>query len=392
MRQENKLTLKGRVTIFIKKRKPAKLLVLLLVSAALLAALIVLGQTSDVKTAAAPKELTNDVLFRMTVAGDITLDDSIRHQAAELGYTRLFKGVSKYWRDSDCVIANVSGPVLQYDVKNYTSRKGNLEEAAYVRPAALRGILEAGITLPSFANEDVFNYGITGINSTIRMLESYGAEYLGIAPDRTVDYFESFAYPHVTEGGLEVNRYVSVLSVNDIVQEDSTVLTDRAGVVNSTMASLYETVYELSRTSEYVVVYVHFGQLNSASVSEEQSRLARSLIDAGADLVIGTHSHMVQPVERYNDGLIVYGLGELLSTEDYSLALDGVLLDLVVENDGDATVYLTPTHIREGHPEVAEKRFYTDRIYHTLTALLDEEDYQITQNGLISFSLRAGGN
>ena len=383
MKKLRKFSMKDRLTIHIKKTKPAPLWVLLLLSVVLLAGLLVMGMTGGkVSKTEAPEALTSaDVEFRMTVAGDITVDEYVRTLAGRMGYRKLFNGVSTYWGDADVVMANLSGPVLRFEKDNYTSRNNAMAESTYLRPAALRGLAEAGITLPSFANEEVFNYGITGIRSTIGLLDEYGMEYLGIIADSEQPYFKTFTF------NGEEGPSVSVLSINDIVQKHSTATIDRPGVINSTMPSIFETVYALSESSDQVVVYVHFGDVFSSKVTDEQRELAQRLIDAGADLVVGTNSHMVQPIERYGNGLIVYGLGELLSNEDYSLSNDGALLDLVITNSGEVVVYMTPTHINEGRPVITNNGLSTKRVHSALTSLMSEADYSVTEDGLIRISL-----
>lgn len=384
MNKEKRLSLKDRLTIFIKKTPSIQLPVLLVLAAVLLSAIVAMGMLGGkVNRTSAPNALTDNVKFRVTIAGDITIDDNIRKHANDLSYSKLLAGVSKYWAGSDVVIANLSGPVLRYDKDNYTSRKGVMEESEYMRPAALRGFLEAGITLPSFANNEVFNYGISGIRSTIGLLDEYNAEYLGISADSSQPYYKTF---EVAVNGEEM-RTVSVLSVNDIVQNNSSVTDSRPGVINSSNASVYENVYQLSNSSDLVVVYVHFGDVNSNKITKEQRALGQTLIDAGADLVVGTNTHLVQPVERYGDGLIVYGLGELLSTEDYSFSSDGALLDVTIQENGEIVAYFTPTHIKEGRPVVTDSWLYRTRVESVLTNALADTDYSITEDGLIAMSL-----
>ena len=60
---------------------------------------------------------------------------------------------------------------------------------------------------------------------------------------------------------------------------------------------------------------MHFGVEGQAWPSTQQIALARSAIDAGADLVIGSHTHLLQKVESYKDGIIVYGLGNFVFDE-----------------------------------------------------------------------------
>ena len=389
MSKQEKLSMKDRLTIHIKKKKPARLWVLLVVSAVLMACLIMMGLVGGkVSRTEAPAALTTSkVQFRMTVTGDVTVDDNTRTLANQMSYERLLRGVSRYWSDADVVMANISGPILRYSADNYTSRNSAMDQSSYVRPAAMRGFAEAGINLLSFANEEVFNYGITGIRSTISLLEEAKIDYLGITSQSDQPYYKTFEFDYVGEDGLLEQRSVSVLSINDIVQDNSTVRAARPGVINSTIPSIFETVYLLSESSDVVVAYVHFGDLYSSKVTDEQRELAQSLIDAGADLVVGTNTHTVQPVERYGSGVIVYGLGELLSTEDYSVSNDGALLDLSIRNSGEVVVYLTPTHIEEGRPAIADNWLYEQRVKSVLTTSLSENDYRITDDGLIRISL-----
>ena len=389
MSKQKKLSMKDRLTIHIKKKKPARLWVLLVVSAVLMACLIMMGLVGGkVSRTEAPAALTTSkVQFRMTVTGDVTVDDNTRTLANQMSYERLLRGVSRYWSDADVVMANISGPILRYSADNYTSRNSAMDQSSYVRPAAMRGFAEAGINLLSFANEEVFNYGITGIRSTISLLEEEKIDYLGITSQSDQPYYKTFEFDYVGEDGLLEQRSVSVLSINDIVQDNSTVRAARPGVINSTIPSIFETVYLLSESSDVVVAYVHFGDLYSSKVTDEQRELAQSLIDAGADLVVGTNTHTVQPVERYGSGVIVYGLGELLSTEDYSVSNDGALLDLSIRNSGEVVVYLTPTHIEEGRPAITDNWLYEQRVKSVLTTSLSENDYRITDDGLIRISL-----
>ena len=60
---------------------------------------------------------------------------------------------------------------------------------------------------------------------------------------------------------------------------------------------------------DHVIVLLHFGIEYLRPITPEQQTLARAAVDAGADLVIGHHTHVLQKVEKYNGGLIAYGLG-----------------------------------------------------------------------------------
>ena len=115
--------------------------------------------------------------------------------------------------------------------------------------------------------------------------------------------------------------------------------------------------------------------------------LAHALIDAGANVVIGNSTTM-QKAEKYNRGLILYGVGSLLTDEIHSDNLDSVLVDFVVRNSGETIVYLTPLRIKGGRPEVTESTFYKKRIQSVITSGLQDGEYRIMDDGIIRISLK----
>lgn len=323
--------------------------------------------------------------MRITLAGDVEVTDSLRRMASsEKGYTRTLKGVSHYWDASDYVMASISGPVLSYDVSHYEPTRRNSEESLYLRPAALRGLQNAGINLFNFANDDTYNYGRTGISSTLRVLEQNELEPLGIAGDTDQPYYRMLTFRARNAEGKEQTRSVAILCVNDVVMSHSTVATNRAGIVNSSLDGIYELALDLAKGSDVLVVYMHGGQEGSEVVTDEETSLAHQMVDLGADLVIGSHSHMLQSVEQYKDSTIIYGLGDLISGQEVSWALDSVLADLVITKDGQITLYLTPLRLANGCPTVTDNKFYQVRIQRVLTSEMDEGNYIVLDDGVIA--------
>jgi poly-gamma-glutamate synthesis protein (capsule biosynthesis protein) len=221
----------------------------------------------------------------------------------------------------------------------------------------------------------------------LSVLEEYETPYLGIAEDSTSDFYKILNFDSTDENGETQEFAVSVMSMNDIVQEGSTVTENRAGILNSTMSVIREKIFDMAQSSDLVVIYLHFGEINSVNVTEDQRILCQELIDAGADIVVGSHSRMVQPIERYGDGLIVYDLGEVISSSDYSVAMDGALLDITVLHDGTVSAYLTPTRIKESRPYITDSQFYQKRITKMLTANLEKNEFFITDTGAVKIPL-----
>lgn len=387
MKGKANLSIKDRLTIHIKKTRPTKWTVGVLVSVVLLAALIIIGRFGNIAPKEAPTELSPvECKFRATFSGDIEISDSIRKMSNKIGYDHLLDGVAEYWKASDYVVVNVSGPVLKFDVDNYTSTRDVGEDSVYVRPAALRGLKKSGVDLLGFANDDAYNYGRTGIRSTVETVLENELQYAGVALTDTEPVYVTKTYSVQKEDGTVETRAMAVICINDDIVKKSTVGAEKAGVINSSMGNIYEKVYEASTLTDHVVAYVHFDEREGQAVSEDQLFVAQSLIDAGADVVIG-NSRELQKMEIYNGGLIAYGLGSIISDDIYSTSKDACLLDLVVTTENELKVYLTPVHLTQGRPEITDNKFYKKRISSVLTNKLDKDSYHILDNGIIEITI-----
>ena len=66
----------------------------------------------------------------------------------------------------------------------------------------------------------------------------------------------------------------------------------------------YQAVRDAKANADIVIVNIHWGVEYALNQTEQQQQLARNLINFGADIVIGSHPHVLQPVEKYKDGII----------------------------------------------------------------------------------------
>lgn len=179
---------------------------------------------------------------------------------------------------------------------------GNLEcvisdkgQAAPGERSPLRAPLEAiaplrasGLDVLSVANNHAHDFGPAARADMLARLEAAGLTALGAAPSR--------------EGPQEA-----------LVREIRGV---RVGLLAyyhvGTREIAYEDVRRARASADVVVVFNHWGAHGSPNVQAVQRELGRGLVDAGADLVVGTHAHVLQPEERHRGKLIQYGLGNFV--------------------------------------------------------------------------------
>ena len=103
----------------------------------------------------------------------------------------------------------------------------------------------------------------------------------------------------------------------------------------------------------HVGIFVHWGSEYTHVPSDRQRSLARAFIDAGADLVIGAHPHVVQPVEIYNGKVIFYSLGNFVFDQNFSFAtMHGLMIEVDWEKDR-TSFGLIPVNIQKGQVTIA---------------------------------------
>jgi len=209
-------------------------------------------------------------------------------------------------------------------------------------PVALDALRAAGIDVATMANNHGIDYGPVGLADTLAAERRSGFPLIGIGRDEA----EAYAPYRATVGGWRV----AVLGASQVIAPSVSKLwpatPTRAGMASAyRVARLTAAVREARRSSDTVVVYVHWGEERQACPSDEQRELAEQLVAAGADVVVGSHAHVVQGAGRMGSGYVAYGLGNLLF---YSRSATTSVLTLTVEGRRVTRATRTPAVLRDG--------------------------------------------
>jgi poly-gamma-glutamate synthesis protein (capsule biosynthesis protein) len=210
-------------------------------------------------------------------------------------------------------------------------------------PEALVALAAAGVDVAVMANNHALDYGLARLPSTLRAAEE-AAE--GSSPLAVVgigrDAGEAFR-PALTEvGGTVVATLAASVADQDPTADptgDWAATASRPGIADALDPSrLLAGVRHADADADVVVVYLHWGIQGDSCPSPDQRRLAVRIVDAGADLVVGSHAHALQGDGRLGRGYVAYGLGNFAW---YSPGRTGVLTLTVrppVERTGGARV------------------------------------------------------
>jgi poly-gamma-glutamate capsule biosynthesis protein CapA/YwtB (metallophosphatase superfamily) len=229
-------------------------------------------------------------------AGDVLLGGHYERAAgADVGMA--FHGFTLF-RNSDVAVVNLENPV--------TTRGAKIPKTFNFRmhPRFLRAIKDAGISAVSLANNHVFDYGREGLEDTFRWLDSAGISYVGAG--------RNSASAHVPFTFCRGGQTVAVFGYYG-GREAPGAGRNSGGVARRELPLITRDI-RLAREAgaTYIVVILHWGTEKAEIPDASQRLFAHSLIDAGVDAVIGHHSHVLQGVERYRSGIIVYSLGNFV--------------------------------------------------------------------------------
>ena len=214
-------------------------------------------------------------------------------------------------------------------------------------PAALSVLRDAGVDVVTLANNHGMDYGRTGLSDTLRAATAAGLPLVGAGLNEAA----AFAPWTTTVRGLRV----SVLGATDVL--DTFAQRDwPAGPSTSGLASakdptaLLAAVRSASTRSDVVVVYVHWGKEMVTCPSDRQRDLARQLAAAGADVVVGSHAHVLQPAGRVDGAYVHYGLGNYVFYARTPQTRSTGVLTVDVGVHGVQRARWTPATITSGVP------------------------------------------
>jgi poly-gamma-glutamate synthesis protein (capsule biosynthesis protein) len=236
-----------------------------------------------------PQQKSVSVMF----LGDIMLDRKVAKMAAARGVDSLFASSTELFTQTDLRVANLEGAVT--DNASIAQVDNTVLRFTFDPALAKQVMTSLNLSAVSLANNHAYDFGKSGYATTRDYVSEWGVNVFG--------------HPFNTAGHL------------------STKLTARGKTIclvgfmqlyvtgTSTVTSEIQT---LRPECDKVVVFPHWGDEYTHEPTGSQVAAARAFIDAGADMVIGAHPHVVQPLEVYRGKPIVYSLGNAMFDQNFS--------------------------------------------------------------------------
>lgn len=236
----------------------------------------------------------------LTFVGDIMLDGAVEQLAKQHGTPYLFSGVAGTLTSDSLTVGNLECAV---------SKRGTAEDKTYTfraDPAVLPGLRESGIEAVTLANNHAHDFGRQAMLDTVDYLREANITAVGAGRNAHEAYKPALFT-------LEEQR-VALLGASRVLPTDRwAARDDRPGIASAyDPTRVLQEIRAVRPEVDVVVVYFHWGKERMTRPEQYQRVMAQQCIDAGADLVIGSHPHVLQGFEYYKGRLIVYSLGNFV--------------------------------------------------------------------------------
>ena len=274
------------------------------------------GEKSDGEVGVTAREVsatstiffTGDVMLSRDVARQMTLHDDFLFP---------FRLIASTTRAADLTIGNLEGPISDRGINQgsiYSFRDD---------PRVVAGLSFAGFDAMVLANNHIADWGRVALSDTVSILNNGGIRTIGAGRNEE-EANNAFI---VDIKGTKV----AIVAYTNLYPNSFSAYGSTPGISHSSEEVMTTTVRGLRAKADVIVVAMHWGEEYETHSNAYQERIGRMLIDAGADLVVGTHPHVVQEIERYKNGWVAYSLGNFVFDQNFSDEVrNGIIVRLTI--------------------------------------------------------------
>jgi len=281
--------------------------------------------------------------------GDVMIARRYSFFVNKYGYKYPFKHVKHKLKSADIRFCNLEGPLSD---RGERARK----KYAFKTPLKMaKALKDGGFDVVSLANNHILDYGPDALEDTLKALNKLYIEGVGLnfgnKTWRDIPIYSSkiIEKNETKFGFLAYSKIIprGFLSTNDI-----------PGIMSAEdTQAIKDDIEKIRGKTDFVIVSMHWGReyLKDKS-TKEQRKIARTLIKSGADIVIGHHPHVVERIEKYQDGLIFYSLGNFVFDQKESMhkhVTESIMAEVIFENKKISRYKITPIKIKNFRPTIS---------------------------------------
>jgi len=300
------------------------------------------------QTASAAKRASDAALkaasegtITICAVGDLLFDLGPRRLIAAQGGKAPLAKVAPLMRTADLTIANLE-TTLSNRGASVAGKPANLIFNG--DPRGVASLVDAGVDVVSLANNHAMDHGKIALQDTIAVLDKAGVKHVGAGMNSA----QAWA-PAILEVKGKKIAYVTATQVVPAYFDSGA---SRAGIANGkNVDKVVATIRAARKKADIVIVSLHWGTEQSYTANSAQKAQARRFIDAGADVVLSHHPHVMQGIDFYKGKLIAYSLGNFLFPYKTTEGRKSFILKFDLGPGGAKNVTATPVYLGEwGRP------------------------------------------
>ena len=328
------------------------------------------------------------ITIHMSAVGDImchltNVKNAYNSTSKDYDFSNVFKNIKNYTQNADVTVGNLETTFAG-------SSRGYTGYPTFNTPEALgKNLKDIGFDVLCTANNHSMDKGYSGIESTLNFLDEYELDHYGTA--RSKEEQNTILVKDVN--GIKIAFLAYTYGTNGI-----TIPSGKEFSVNLIDKELIKEHIELAKQQDVDVICVsmHWGTEYRLTPHSTQEDLADFLFENGVDIILGSHPHVLEPMEKRTitledgttkDGFVIYSLGNFVSGQIYANTKSTVILDIQITKDSEGKISIdsvnyTPVYLYDSGSSSKSRSRYT---------LIDVEksiaDYESGQNNSISKSL-----
>lgn len=320
----------------------------------------------------------------IVAGGDVMLDRGVRAQIRRHGSRALFSGIAPLLRRADFAFANLECPLALASPKVPKIPRAPSFKAD---PALAPALRSAGFDLLSLANNHALDCGSGGLGETLRALGEARLQAVGAGQNAAQALQQVVTRARgVRIAWVGACEFAPRWSTPDAAHDRGA---ERPSIALASEASLRAQVRAARARADVVVLSLHWGVEYQSTPSARQRQWARAALQAGADVVVGHHSHVLGPVEevRLNGRrrLVAYSLGNLVfdSPRWNRRANQSALLRIVVSPGGLRSWKLVPLRIESCRPSLSGGKYLPPQPHQKEAAMIPYRPMRIMPSSQI---------
>lgn len=261
------------------------------------------GTDLDPVAGLSPEDAAAGDTVKLNFGGDIIFSGKAGELLDKKGYDYSYAALDGLFKKDDLTVVNLETPVT-------TGGVGAVDKQYVFKgaPEALDALKKAGVDAVNLANNHTLDQGEDGLKDTLSHLAAREIPYVGAG----LNSKEAYSAQYFERNGIKI----ALLGFTRVIPKSDWM----AGKNKPGLASVYDSaeglkaIAQAKKQADLVVVVVHWGKERIEQYDSTQQTLGHSFIDAGADLVIGGHPHVLQGIEPYKGKWIVYSTGNFIFT------------------------------------------------------------------------------